>query len=33
VFLNATGGSRKGVKMCKTTQAVGSQKRKGQIQM
>jgi hypothetical protein len=33
VFLNGTGGSRKGEKMCKTTQEVGSQKRKGQMQM
>jgi hypothetical protein len=30
VFLNGTGGSRKDEKMCKTTQEVGSQKRKGQ---
>ena len=30
---NGTGRSRKGEKMCKTTQEVGSQKRKGQIQM
>jgi hypothetical protein len=29
-FLNGTGGSRKGEKMCKTTQEVGSQKCKGQ---
>jgi len=33
VFLNGTGGSRKGEKMCKTTQELGSQKRKGQMQM
>jgi hypothetical protein len=33
VFLNGTGSSRKGEEMCKTTQEVGSQKRKGQIQM
>ena len=33
VFLNGTGGSKKGEKMCKTTQEVGSQKRKGQMQM
>jgi len=33
VFLNGTGGSRKGEKMYKTTQKVGSQKRKGQMQM
>jgi len=32
VFLNGTGGSRKG-QMCKTTQEVGNQKRKGQMQM
>ena len=31
--LNGTGGSREGEKMCKTTQEVGSQKRKGQMQM
>jgi hypothetical protein len=30
---NAIGCSRKGVKMCKMTQEVGSQKRKGQAQM
>jgi len=30
---NGTGRSRKGEKMCKTTQEVGSQKRKGQMQM
>jgi hypothetical protein len=33
VFLNGAGGSRKGEKMCKTTQEVGSQTRKGQMQM
>jgi len=33
VFLNGTGGSRKGEKTCKMTQKVGSQKRKGQMQM
>jgi hypothetical protein len=33
VFLNGTGSSRKGEKMCKTTQEVGSQKRKGEMQM
>jgi len=33
VFLNGTGGSRKGEKMCKTAQELGSQKRKGQMQM
>jgi len=32
-FLNGTGGSRRGEKICKTTQEVGSQKRKGQTQM
>ena len=31
--LNGTGGSRKGEKICKTTQDMGSQKRKGQLQM
>ena len=31
--LNGTGGSRKSEKMCKTTQEVGNQKRKGQVQM
>jgi hypothetical protein len=31
--LNGTGSSRKGEKMSKTTQEVGSQKRKGQMQM
>jgi len=31
--LNGTGGSGKGGKMYKTTQEVGSQKRKGQMQM
>ena len=29
--LNGKGSSRKGEKMCKTTQEVGSQKRKGQM--
>jgi len=33
VFLNGTGSSRKGGKMCKTTQEVGSQKRKRQMKM
>jgi hypothetical protein len=33
VFLNGTGGSKKGEKMCKTTQEMNSQKRKGQMQM
>jgi hypothetical protein len=33
VFLNGKGGSRKGEKMCRMTQEVGSQKRKGQMQM
>jgi hypothetical protein len=33
VFLDGTGGSRKGEKMCKTTQEVGNQKRQGQMQM
>jgi len=33
VFLNSTGGSRNGEKMCKTTQEVCSQKRKGQMKM
>jgi hypothetical protein len=33
VFLNGTRGSKKGEKMCKTTQEVGSQKRKGQAQI
>jgi hypothetical protein len=33
VFLNGIGGSRKGEKVCKMTQEVGSQKRKGQMQM
>jgi hypothetical protein len=33
VFLNSTGGLRKGEKMCKMTQEVGSQTRKGQMQM
>jgi hypothetical protein len=32
VFLNDIGGSRKGEKMCKMTQEVGSQKCKGQMQ-
>jgi hypothetical protein len=32
VFLNGMGGSRKG-EMCKMTQEVGIQKRKGQLQM
>ena len=32
-FLNGTGGSMKGEKIRKTTQEVGSQKRKGQTQM
>jgi hypothetical protein len=32
VFLNDTGGSRKG-KVCKTTQEVSNQKRKEQMQM
>jgi hypothetical protein len=31
-ILNGIGGSRKGEKMCKMTQEVGSQKRKGQMQ-
>jgi len=31
--LNGTGGSRKGEKMCETTQEVGSQKHKGQMLM
>jgi hypothetical protein len=31
--LNGRGGSRKGKKMCKMTQGVGIQKRKGQMQM
>jgi hypothetical protein len=31
--LNGKGGSRKGEKMCKTTEEVGKQKRKGQMQM
>jgi len=30
---DSTGGSGKGEKMCKTTQEMGSQKRKGQMQM
>ena len=30
---NGTGRSRKGEKMCKTTQEVGSQKRNGQMHM
>jgi hypothetical protein len=30
---NAIGVTRKGEKMCKMTQEVGSQKRKGQLQM
>jgi hypothetical protein len=33
VLLNDTDGSRKDEKMWKTTQEVGSQKRKGQMQM
>jgi hypothetical protein len=33
VFLNGTGGSRTSEKMCKMNQEVGSQKRKGQMQM
>jgi hypothetical protein len=33
VFLNGIGGSRKGEKMCKMTQEVGSQKRNWQMQM
>jgi hypothetical protein len=33
LFLNGVGGSRKGEKMCKLTQEVGSQKCKGQMQM
>jgi hypothetical protein len=33
MFFNGIGGSRKGKKMCKMTQEVGSQKRIGQIQM
>jgi hypothetical protein len=31
MFLNGIGGSRKGEKMYKMTQEVGSQKRKGQM--
>jgi len=31
--LNGTGCSRKGEMMCKTTQVMGSQTRKGQMQM
>jgi hypothetical protein len=33
VFLNGVGGSRKGEKVFKMTQEVGSQKHKGQMQM
>jgi len=33
VFLNGTGGSRKGEKVHMTAQEVGSQKRKGQMQV
>jgi hypothetical protein len=32
-FLSGTGSSRKGEKTCKTTQEVGSQKRRGETQM
>jgi hypothetical protein len=31
--MNGTGGSRKGEKMCETTEELGSQKRKGQMEM
>jgi hypothetical protein len=33
LFSNGIGGSGKGKKMCKMTQDVGSQKRKGQMKM
>jgi hypothetical protein len=33
VFFNGIGGSRKNEKMREMTQEVGSQKRKGQVQM
>jgi hypothetical protein len=33
VFLNGIGGLRKGEKMCMLTQELGSQKRKGQMEM
>jgi hypothetical protein len=33
MFLNGTGGSWKGEKMCKMTEEVSSQRRKGQMQM